>query len=99
LPRNAAGQITSVSRDNDGYAWTGHYVVNRPYVTNGLNQYTSTGGPTFAYDANGNLTSDGVHGFTYDIGSPFATGSGAGRGVRTRLPAPPGPRAGSRSSR
>ena len=45
---------------NDAYAWTGHYAVNRAYTTNGLNQYTAAGGATFAYDANGNLISDGV---------------------------------------
>jgi hypothetical protein len=58
--RNAAGQITSVSRDNNLYAWTGHYAVNRAYTTNGLNQYTAAGSATFSYDANGNLASSGT---------------------------------------
>ncbi len=69
--RNPAGQITSLSRDNDAYAWTGHYAVNRGYATDGLNRYSAAGPPgqqvTFAYDANGNLTSDGSRTYTYDI--------------------------------
>ena len=31
------------TRDNDAYAWTGHYAVNRDYATNGLNHYTAAG--------------------------------------------------------
>jgi RHS repeat-associated protein len=73
--RNAAGQLTSVSRDNVGYAWTAHYAVNRPYATNGLNQYTNTGGPAFSYDANGNLTNDGVRSFSYDIENRLTSAS------------------------
>jgi len=61
---NAAGQIGSISRDNDAYAWTGAYNTARPYATNGLNQYSTTGQPNtagsvrFTYDANGNLASE-----------------------------------------
>jgi RHS repeat-associated protein len=71
--RNAAGQIASVARDNDAYAWTGAYTVNRPYTTNGLNQYAQAGTAAFTYDANGNLiTSPGpianeVLTYAYDI--------------------------------
>jgi RHS repeat-associated protein len=65
--RNAAAQINSITRTNDAYAWTGHYAVSRAYATNGLNQYTSTGGPTFGYDPNGNLTGDGARTYSYDI--------------------------------
>jgi RHS repeat-associated protein len=64
---NPAGQIASVARDNDAYAWTGAYTVNRAYTTNGLNQYSAAGTATFTYDANGNLTSDGTNTFTYDV--------------------------------
>jgi len=64
---NAASQIRSVSRDNDNYAWTGHYAVNRAYTTNGLNQYTAAGSASFGYDLNGNLTSDGSRTYVYDI--------------------------------
>ncbi|TMJ18517.1 MAG: hypothetical protein E6G92_01300 [Alphaproteobacteria bacterium] len=68
-------------RDNDAFAWGSHYAVARPYTTNGLNQYiAATGGPSFAYDLNGNLTGDGVHAYTYDIENRLvmATGGGAG---------------------
>jgi RHS repeat-associated protein len=44
-----------------------HNAVNRPYTTNGLNQYTAAGGATFGYDLNGNLTSDGTRTYAYDI--------------------------------
>jgi RHS repeat-associated protein len=74
---NPAGQLASVNRDNDGYAWTRHYAVNRPYTTNGLNQYTATGGPAFGYDPNGNLTSDGTKTYVYDIENRMVSGNGA----------------------
>jgi uncharacterized protein RhaS with RHS repeats len=69
--RNPASQIASVARDNDAYAWGGHYAANRAYTANGLNQYSAispAGGTALSltYDANGNLTSDGSHSYTYD---------------------------------
>jgi YD repeat-containing protein len=65
--RDAAGGLRAVARDNDSYAWGGHYAVNRGYATNGLNQYSAAGGASFSYDANGNLTSDGTRTYSYDI--------------------------------
>ena len=39
----------------------------KSYAANALNQYTSVGGSTLSYDANGNLTGDGNGGsYTYD---------------------------------
>lgn len=73
---NAANQITSRTRSNDAYAWTGAYNVNRNYSVNGLNQYTAAGGATFGYDANGNLTSDGTNAYVYDIENRLVTASG-----------------------
>jgi RHS repeat-associated protein len=67
FPRNPAGQIASVTRSNDAYAWTGHYAVARGYTTNGRNQYTAAGSASFQYDANGNLTSDGTNAYLYDV--------------------------------
>ncbi len=60
---NPAGQIKSRTINNDAYAETAHYDVERDYTVNGLNQYTGTssgGTPSaaFTYDDNGNLTSD-----------------------------------------
>ena len=65
--RNPAGQITSQTRDNDAYAWAGHYAVARAYITNGLNQYIAAGNASFQYDANGNLIGDGTNTYLYDI--------------------------------
>jgi RHS repeat-associated protein len=75
--RNAAGQLTSVSRDNDAYASTSNYAVLRPYTANGLNQYTLAGLAAFTYDLNGNLTSDGATAFTYDVENRLVSASGA----------------------
>ena len=72
-----ASQLGGVSRDNDAYAWGGHYNVDRPYAVNGLNQYTTAGPAAFGYDANGNLTSDGSSSFTYDIENRLVSASGA----------------------
>lgn len=65
--RNAAGQLNSLTRDNNAYAWIGHYAVQRAYTTNGLNQYSNAGSTGFTYDANGNLISDGTNSFVYDV--------------------------------
>lgn len=62
-----ASQLTQQTRDNDAYAWTGHFNVDRNYTANGLNQYTAAGAASFTYDANGNLTSDGSTTFVYDV--------------------------------
>ena len=61
----------------DAYAWTGHYNVNRGYTANGLNQYTPAGSAGFAYDANGNLSSDGANFYVYDIENRLVSASGA----------------------
>jgi RHS repeat-associated protein len=73
--RNPASQIASATRDNDAYAWTRHYAAQRSYTANGLDQYAATAsttaagqsGASLAYDANGNLTSDGTDSYTYDV--------------------------------
>jgi hypothetical protein len=61
--RNPASQLAGVTRTNDNFAWTGHYAVQRPYATNGLNQYAQAGSDhptTFTYDANGNLITQSI---------------------------------------
>jgi RHS repeat-associated protein len=73
--RNPAGQITSLTRDNDAYAWTGHYAANRAYTANGLNQYSAAGNAMFGYDANGNLASDGSRTYAYDIENRLVSSS------------------------
>jgi RHS repeat-associated protein len=76
---NAAGGLGSVTRDNDAYAWTRHYGVNRNYTTNGLNQYSAAssgqGNTSYGYDPNGNLTSDGTYTYTYDVENRLVSSS------------------------
>lgn len=72
---NPAGQITSRSRTNDAYAFGGYVNVSRGYTTNGLNQYTAAGPASFAYDANGNLTSDGSNSYSYDVENRLVSAS------------------------
>ncbi|HVQ09342.1 MAG TPA: RHS repeat-associated core domain-containing protein [Allosphingosinicella sp.] len=80
---NQANQIASLSRSNDAYAWTGHHAVQRPYTVNGLNQYGAAGGTTFAWDANGNLTTETPPSpaapttYTYDVENRLVAASGA----------------------
>ncbi|MDE2442426.1 MAG: RHS repeat protein, partial [Betaproteobacteria bacterium] len=74
---NPAGQITTLTRSNDVFAFAGLYNVTRPYTANGLNQYTAAGSATFAYDANGNLTNDGSTSLTYDVENRLVGASGA----------------------
>lgn len=74
---NSASGLASETRSNDAYAWSGHYAVNRNYSTNGLNQYSAAGTASFAYDDNGNLTSDGGTTFVYDIENRLISASGA----------------------
>jgi RHS repeat-associated protein len=76
LSHNPAGELTSLARNNDAYAWTGHYAVNRAYTTNGLNQYSAAGGAAFGYDANGNLISDGLNAYAYDVENRLVSASG-----------------------
>jgi uncharacterized protein RhaS with RHS repeats len=59
---NPASQIVTRTGSNDAYASNRAVTVSRAYSVNGLNQYTADGPVTFAYDANGNLTSDGLRG-------------------------------------
>jgi len=80
---NQANQIASLSRSNDAYAWTGAVTVNRAYATNGLNQYTASGGTALTYDDNGNLTSETppsplpATSYTYDVENRLVAASGA----------------------
>jgi len=62
---NPAGQIVSLSRSNDLYAWTAHSLFERDYGVNGINQYTSAGGVTLGYDGRGNLVQSGSSTYGY----------------------------------
>jgi hypothetical protein len=71
---NPASQITQRTMSNDLYVWSGHYNVNRPYGTNGLDQLTSAGATALGYDGRGNLTSSGSSLYTYTSENRLATG-------------------------
>ena len=73
---NPAGQIVSQTWSNSAFAFAGRVNVTRSYSRNGLNQYTAAGPASFAYDANGNLTSDGSSTYTYDPENRLLTATG-----------------------
>ena len=73
---NAANQVLTRNRSNDTYAFTGYTSGNYDYGRNGLNQYTTVGGATLSYDANGNLTSDGLTNYQYDVENRLISASG-----------------------
>ncbi len=73
---NPASQITSLTRSNNAFAFTGTYNVNRSYNVNGLNQYTTAGSASFASDVNGNLATDGSNSYTYDVENRLVAVSG-----------------------
>jgi RHS repeat-associated protein len=78
---NPASQITTKTRSNDAYAFSGYVSVSRSYAANGLNQYTTAGSATFGYDSNGNLVSDGTNSFTYDAENRLISASGGVSGT------------------
>jgi RHS repeat-associated protein len=62
---NPASQITSATRNNDAYAWNGHYNRTTAYTVNGLNQTVTAGPANVGYDALGNTTSIGSSTYSY----------------------------------
>lgn len=71
-----ASHVTSHTRSNTAYSWTGSVAVNRVYNINGLNQYTAAGPASFIYDDNGNLTGDGTSGLGFDVENRLTNASG-----------------------
>ncbi|MGD9584498.1 MAG: hypothetical protein AB7V26_12630 [Lysobacterales bacterium] len=67
LDYNPASQIVNRMLSNAAYVWWPTPSLSDGYAVNGLNQYTSIGGKTLNYDANGNLTADGPRSYTYDV--------------------------------
>ena len=61
---NTASQISSVTRSNDLYAWTGHANDNLSSTVNGLNQITNVGVKTITHGARGNITALGTNRLT-----------------------------------
>ncbi len=73
---NPASQVVSRTRSNDLYAWDDAAPIDWGFTPNGLNQYTNIDGVAHAYDANGNLTSDGLNTYLYDIENRLVQVSG-----------------------
>jgi YD repeat-containing protein len=73
---NPASQVTSTTRSNDAYAFTGNANASTSYASNGLNQLTSAGAASLSYDARGNLTSDGTNSYVYDHENRLVWASG-----------------------
>lgn len=80
---NPASQLTSITRSNDGYAWTGHYNEDRTATLNGLNQQSGIGNATtstsvsFTHDGRGNISAIGASGYGYSSENLLKTGPGS----------------------
>lgn len=75
---NPAGQIVTATRDNDAYAWLGHYNVSRAESVNNLNQVTSFGGSVLGHDARGNIQTFDGKTFDYTSENKLTTVWGVG---------------------
>ena len=65
---DASGNPTALAVDDNRYLFDSFADMDKlvRYETNSLNQYTAVNDVTYHYDLGGNLTSDGVHSYTYD---------------------------------
>ncbi len=76
LGYTASSQINALSQSNGAYFWQAPN-LNLTYSVNGQNQLTASGGAAIGYDARGNLNSDGVNTYNYDVLNRLVTtGSG-----------------------
>jgi RHS repeat-associated protein len=62
------------------YAFTGHTNQDVTLTVDGLNRFLSGGGVTYAYDARGNMTADGVRAYAYDFDNRLTSVTGGGTG-------------------
>lgn len=74
---NPASQISSVTRSNDLYAWTGHSNVNLSSTPNGLNQIGNVGAATVTHDTKGNITAVGSDSYGYSPENFLTSGPGS----------------------
>ncbi|MGK9170690.1 hypothetical protein KXR53_30615 [Inquilinus limosus] len=63
---NQDHQRTSATWSDDTFLPSGLAAASPAYAPNALNQYATVAGVSYGYDANGNLTSDGVWTYGYD---------------------------------
>jgi RHS repeat-associated protein len=73
---NPAGQITQLTFVNSLYAYVGNMNRTGGYSVDGLNRYSAINGFPQSYDGNGNLTSEGGNGLTYDMENRLVATSG-----------------------
>lgn len=73
---NTANQIASQTRNNDSYAWNGHYNVDRSSTIDGLNRIMVNGLTSIGYDGRGNLTSSGTSTYSYNADNLMLTAPG-----------------------
>ena len=73
---NPASQMVTRTSSNDAFASTSATNRALAYGVNGLNQYSAVGGNAYTYDANGNLTSDGINIYVYDAENRLVSRSG-----------------------
>lgn len=74
---NPASQIVNRSRTNNAYAWPDYVNVSRSYSSNGLNQYTQSGGVPLGYDGRGNLANSNGSTFVYSADNQLARAPGS----------------------
>jgi RHS repeat-associated protein len=72
-----ASQLSSRSTTNNALGWWAPPAKSQSYVANRLNQYASVSGTTYTYDIRGNLTSDGLRTFAYDVENHLTSVSGS----------------------
>jgi YD repeat-containing protein len=78
LGRNPVGQITSLAVTDGAFLSRPPTNATDAYAANRLNQISTLNAAAFAYDANGNLTSDGALTFEYDEENRLRAASGTG---------------------
>jgi len=78
LGRNQVGQITSLAVTDGAFLSRPPLATTDAYAANRLNQISALNAAAFAYDANGNLTSDGTLSFEYDEENRLRAASGTG---------------------
>jgi RHS repeat-associated protein len=76
--RNQIREIVSRSWNNDLYQWSGAVNGSKAYTANGLNQYTTVGATSLAYDGNGNLAGDGYWAYGYDLDNRLKSATAPG---------------------
>ncbi len=71
-----ASQIVLNTRSNDLYRYNGQAIGTTTSTVNGLNQVTTSGGATLAYDGRGNMTNDGSKSYGYSLENMLVSAPG-----------------------